>query len=276
MQLGEAAWGRRWGCCPACARASAWWPGQRGAPRRREAAVAERTRAQSCSGSRASASASPSSPRCSSCSSACWAWPATASSASTASPRSTSPWSPSSPACPAPRPRRWRPRSPTRSRRRSTPSAASTSCAPSPSEGVSHGHHQLRAGEEHRRRRAGGARPASATVLPELPQATSTRPSCSKLDPGRRAGPLPGAQRASGPSARSPRSPTSEVRRQLENVTGVGQVTLSAARKRQINVWLDPVKLRGGGLTRRRRAARHRRAEPHRARRQPSRPAPST
>ncbi|MDB6139714.1 MAG: multidrug efflux transporter, partial [Verrucomicrobiaceae bacterium] len=39
------------------------------------------------------------------------------------------------------------------------------------------------------------------------------------------------------------------LRRQLESVAGVGQVTLLGARKRQINVWLDPVRLRAFDLT---------------------------
>ena len=39
------------------------------------------------------------------------------------------------------------------------------------------------------------------------------------------------------------------LRRQIENVSGVGQVTLLGGRKRQINVWLDPVKLQSYGLT---------------------------
>lgn len=39
------------------------------------------------------------------------------------------------------------------------------------------------------------------------------------------------------------------VRRQLESVAGVGQVTLLGARKRQINIWLDPVRLKAFDLT---------------------------
>ncbi|MDB6075407.1 MAG: nolG [Verrucomicrobiaceae bacterium] len=39
------------------------------------------------------------------------------------------------------------------------------------------------------------------------------------------------------------------LRRQLESVAGVGQVTLLGARKRQINMWLDPVRLRAFDLT---------------------------
>ncbi|HKQ70578.1 MAG TPA: efflux RND transporter permease subunit [Polyangiaceae bacterium] len=40
-----------------------------------------------------------------------------------------------------------------------------------------------------------------------------------------------------------------QIRRQIENITGVGQVLLLGGSKRQINVWLDPVKLRGVGIT---------------------------
>ncbi len=39
------------------------------------------------------------------------------------------------------------------------------------------------------------------------------------------------------------------VRRQIESIPGVGQVNILGGRKRQINVWLDPVQLRGVGLT---------------------------
>ncbi len=35
----------------------------------------------------------------------------------------------------------------------------------------------------------------------------------------------------------------------IESIPGVGQVSLIGGRKRQINVWLDPVKLRSTGLT---------------------------
>jgi len=39
------------------------------------------------------------------------------------------------------------------------------------------------------------------------------------------------------------------IRRQIENVPGVGQVLLLGGTKRQINVWLDPIKLRAAGLS---------------------------
>ena len=39
------------------------------------------------------------------------------------------------------------------------------------------------------------------------------------------------------------------VRRQVENVTGVGEVVVLGGRERQVNVWVDPLKLRAFGLT---------------------------
>jgi hydrophobe/amphiphile efflux-1 (HAE1) family protein len=39
------------------------------------------------------------------------------------------------------------------------------------------------------------------------------------------------------------------VRRQIESISGVGQVTIVGGRKRQINIWLDPLALRASGLT---------------------------
>jgi HAE1 family hydrophobic/amphiphilic exporter-1 len=39
------------------------------------------------------------------------------------------------------------------------------------------------------------------------------------------------------------------VRRQIESINGVGQLSILGGRKRQINVWLDPLKLEATGLT---------------------------
>ncbi|MCC7385212.1 MAG: efflux RND transporter permease subunit [Deltaproteobacteria bacterium] len=39
------------------------------------------------------------------------------------------------------------------------------------------------------------------------------------------------------------------IRPQLENVSGVGQLSIVGGRKRQINVWVDPLQLRAHGLT---------------------------
>ena len=40
-----------------------------------------------------------------------------------------------------------------------------------------------------------------------------------------------------------------KVRRQLEGINGVGQVTILGGRKRQVNLWLDPLRLQASGLT---------------------------
>ena len=40
-----------------------------------------------------------------------------------------------------------------------------------------------------------------------------------------------------------------KVRRQLETAFGVGQIQITGGQKRQINVWLDPVRLRGANVT---------------------------
>jgi hydrophobe/amphiphile efflux-1 (HAE1) family protein len=40
-----------------------------------------------------------------------------------------------------------------------------------------------------------------------------------------------------------------QVRRQIESITGVGQVTVVGAQNRQLNVWLNPLALRAQGLT---------------------------
>ena len=40
-----------------------------------------------------------------------------------------------------------------------------------------------------------------------------------------------------------------KVRRQIESINGVGQVTILGGRKRQVNLWLDPVRLQAAGLT---------------------------
>ena len=39
------------------------------------------------------------------------------------------------------------------------------------------------------------------------------------------------------------------VRRRLESVSGVGQVNVVGGRKRQVNIWVDPIKLRAQGLS---------------------------
>ncbi len=87
-------------------------------------------------------------------------------------------------------------------------------------------------------------------VLPDLPRDLDA-PVVSKLDPG--ATPVMylavRSTRADAPVRQLTELSDKEIRRRLENVTGVGQVTVLGGRKRQVNVWIDPVKLRALGLT---------------------------
>ncbi|MHB1846594.1 MAG: efflux RND transporter permease subunit, partial [Deltaproteobacteria bacterium] len=83
--------------------------------------------------------------------------------------------------------------------------------------------------------------------LPNLPRGIDP-PIVAKLDPDS----VPVLQIAVH-SQRSVREITEvadkQVRRQIESIPGVGDVSLIGGRKRQINVWIDPVRLRAAGLT---------------------------
>jgi len=87
-------------------------------------------------------------------------------------------------------------------------------------------------------------------ALPDLPRDLDA-PVVSKLDPG--ATPVMYVAVRSTRAGASVRALTElsdkEIRRRLENVTGVGQVTVLGGRKRQVNVWIDAMKLRALGLT---------------------------
>jgi HAE1 family hydrophobic/amphiphilic exporter-1 len=88
-----------------------------------------------------------------------------------------------------------------------------------------------------------------STVLPLLPKGTDP-PVVSKVDPDA----APVLFVALDSAADRPIKEVTEladqrVRRALENVPGVGQVTIIGGRKRQVQVRLDPLKLRGAGLT---------------------------
>jgi HAE1 family hydrophobic/amphiphilic exporter-1 len=86
-----------------------------------------------------------------------------------------------------------------------------------------------------------------ATIMADLPKGVDT-PVVSKIDPD--AAPvLLVALRASGSQRDLTELADKKVRRQIENIDGVGQVTILGGRKRQINVWLDPVRLAGSGVT---------------------------
>jgi HAE1 family hydrophobic/amphiphilic exporter-1 len=84
-------------------------------------------------------------------------------------------------------------------------------------------------------------------VLPDLPKGID-QPVVSKVDPD--ASPIlyvtlsaPGSIRDTTELA------DKRVRRQIESINGVGQVNILGGKKRQINLWLDPLKLEATGLT---------------------------
>src|SRR3954469_20729363 len=86
-----------------------------------------------------------------------------------------------------------------------------------------------------------------STVMPDLPEGTKS-PVINKLDPD--AAPvLFIALESPRPIREVTEFADHEVRQALENVSGVGQVSIVGGRKRQIQVVLDPVQLRSSGLT---------------------------
>ena len=96
------------------------------------------------------------------------------------------------------------------------------------------GHRQLPARQGHQRRRAGGARARVAWCCPICPRGRRAR-SISKLDPD--AAPvLFVALESTRPIREVTEFADHEVRQALENVAGVGQVTIVGGRKRQIQV----------------------------------------
>jgi hydrophobe/amphiphile efflux-1 (HAE1) family protein len=86
------------------------------------------------------------------------------------------------------------------------------------------------------------------TILRDLPKDIDP-PVVQKLDPD--ASPiLYFALRSQGHTLRETTELADKrIRRSLESIEGVGQVQLLGGRKRQINVVLDPIKLRGAGVT---------------------------
>jgi hydrophobe/amphiphile efflux-1 (HAE1) family protein len=84
-------------------------------------------------------------------------------------------------------------------------------------------------------------------ILPDLPKDID-QPVVTKVDPD--ASPiLYITVRAPGSVRDVTELADKRVRRQIESISGVGQVTIVGGRKRQINVWLDPSKLEAAGLT---------------------------
>ena len=85
------------------------------------------------------------------------------------------------------------------------------------------------------------------SVLPQLPKGLDP-PIVSKLDPD--AAPIL-LVTVSGPGSRRDLTELADkrVRRQIESINGVGQATILGGQKRQVNLWLDPLKLQAAGIT---------------------------
>jgi HAE1 family hydrophobic/amphiphilic exporter-1 len=86
-----------------------------------------------------------------------------------------------------------------------------------------------------------------SSILTDLPKDVDS-PVVSKVDPD--AAPIMLISlSASGSQRDLTELADKKVRRQIENINGVGQVTLLGGRKRQVNIWLDPIRLAASGLT---------------------------
>ncbi len=84
-------------------------------------------------------------------------------------------------------------------------------------------------------------------VLPDLPKGID-QPVISKVDPD--ASPVLYATLKTPGTLRDTTEYADKIiRRQIESINGVGQVAILGGQKRQINVWLDPLKLQASGLT---------------------------
>jgi hydrophobe/amphiphile efflux-1 (HAE1) family protein len=86
-----------------------------------------------------------------------------------------------------------------------------------------------------------------ALAMVDLPKGIDT-PVVSKVDPSASAVLLV-AVKSNRPLREMTEIADTQIRRQLESIPGVGQVTLAGGRKRQLNLWLDPLALRNEGLT---------------------------
>ena len=84
-------------------------------------------------------------------------------------------------------------------------------------------------------------------VIPDLPKNIDL-PVVTKLDPDQ-APVMYIALKSSRPITEVTEYADKRVRRQLETIGGVGGVKILGGRKRQVNVWLDPLRLRAAGVT---------------------------
>jgi hydrophobic/amphiphilic exporter-1 (mainly G- bacteria), HAE1 family len=86
-----------------------------------------------------------------------------------------------------------------------------------------------------------------STALPELPRGVD-QPVVTKVDPD--AAPiLLVTMRGPGSVRDATEIADKRVRRLIESINGVGQVSILGGQKRQVNLWLDPLKLASMGLT---------------------------
>lgn len=84
-------------------------------------------------------------------------------------------------------------------------------------------------------------------VLRDLPEGIDP-PTVTKVDP--QASPVMFvALRSTAPIREITEVADKRVRRQIESISGVGQVVIIGGRAREIRVWLDPIKLRSRGLS---------------------------
>jgi hydrophobe/amphiphile efflux-1 (HAE1) family protein len=86
-----------------------------------------------------------------------------------------------------------------------------------------------------------------ALAMVDLPRGIDT-PVVSKVDPGSGAVLLV-AVRSRRPLREVTEIADTQIRRQIESMPGVGQVSLIGGGKRQVNLWADPIALRSAGLT---------------------------
>ena len=110
------------------------------------------------------------------------------------------------------------------------------------------GLHPVQAREERRRRGAGGARQGQPD--PARP-AAGHRPARRRQDRSRRgAGPVLSPCRRTGRSGRSREFADKTLRREIESISAASaRSRSSAAALRQVNLWLDPARLRAYSLT---------------------------
>ena len=85
-------------------------------------------------------------------------------------------------------------------------------------------------------------------VIPDLPKDIEL-PTVQKLDPDASPVIYLALKHPGKPIQETTELADKRVRRLIESVNGVGQVQVIGGQKRQVNVWLDPIKMRGANVT---------------------------